>query len=406
MANTTPDTSTPTAAPAPLRVGLIGYGLAGVVFHAPLITTTPGLHLAAIVTADPDRRAQAAARHPQAHLLGNADELWPLGLDLVVVATPNRTHIPLATAALRAGVPVVVDKPLAATAAEGAALAELAESRDLLLSVFQNRRWDGDFRTVSELVRAGRLGRVHRFESRFERWRPQLKGGWRELGDPAEVGGVLYDLGSHLVDQALTLLGPVSHVYAEADLRRVGAQADDDAFIALTHADGARSHLWMSAAAADLGPRFRVLGSQASYTSWGLDGQEDALRAGRTPVDEDWGRTPAERYGRLGTVDDSVAHPTLPGAYQRYYQGIAAALHGQAAAPVEPRDAVAALTVLEAARRSAAEGRTVALQPGAHAGGFSSDPAPTGSANRSPHTVGVRAPIGSAQRSDAQHPAL
>ncbi|MCC9307924.1 Gfo/Idh/MocA family oxidoreductase [Kitasatospora sp. RB6PN24] len=361
MANTSPDSSASTATSAPLRVGLIGYGLAGSVFHAPLISTTPGLRLAAIVTADPERRAQAAARHPQARLLGAADELWPLGLDLVVVATPNRTHIPLATAALHAGLPVVVDKPLAATAAEGAALAALAESRGLLLSVFQNRRWDGDFRTVSELVRAGQLGRVHRFESRFERWRPQLKGGWRELGDPTEVGGVLYDLGSHLVDQALTLFGPAAQVYAEVDLRRVGAQADDDAFIALTHTGGTRSHLWMSAAAAHLGPRFRVLGSQASYTSWGLDGQEDALRAGRTPLDEGWGRTPAERYGRLGTVDDSISRPTLPGAYQEYYQGIALALRGQGAAPVEPREAVAALAVLEAARRSAAEGRTVTL---------------------------------------------
>ncbi|WP_042420840.1 Gfo/Idh/MocA family oxidoreductase [Streptacidiphilus anmyonensis] len=370
MANTTPN-STPAAAPGgadPLRVGLIGYGLAGAVFHAPLITTTPGLRLDAVVTANPERREQAAARHPQARLLSSAEELWPLGLDLVVVASPNRTHIPLATAALRAGVPVVVDKPLAATAAEGAELAQLAESRGLLLSVFQNRRWDGDFLTVSELVRSGRLGRVHRFESRFERWRPNLKGGWRELGDPAEAGGLLYDLGSHLVDQALTLFGPAVSVYAELDVRREGAAADDDSFVALTHADGTRSHLWMSATAAELGPRFRVLGSEAAYTSWGLDGQEDALRAGRTPADEGWGVTPADEgwgvtpaamFGQLGAVDDYVAHPTLHGAYERYYAEVEAALRGQAPAPVEPRDAVAALKVLEAARRSAAEGRTV-----------------------------------------------
>ncbi|WP_042367499.1 Gfo/Idh/MocA family oxidoreductase [Streptacidiphilus neutrinimicus] len=363
MANSTPD-STPAAGPGgaePLRVGLIGYGLAGAVFHAPLITTTPGLRLDAVVTANPERREQAAARHPQARLLSTAEELWPLGLDLVVVASPNRTHIPLATAALQAGVPVVVDKPLAATAAEGAELAELAESRGLMLSVFQNRRWDGDFLTVSELVRSGRLGRVHRFESRFERWRPHLKGGWRELGDPSEAGGLLYDLGSHLVDQALTLFGPAASVYAELDVRRAGAAADDDSFVALTHTDGTRSHLWMSATAGELGPRFRVLGSEAAYTSWGLDGQEDALRAGRTPADEGWGVTPAAMFGQLGAVDDYVAHPTLHGAYERYYAGVAAALRGQAPAPVEPRDAVAALKVLEAARRSAAEGRTVQL---------------------------------------------
>ncbi|MEY9849656.1 scyllo-inositol 2-dehydrogenase (NADP+) [Streptacidiphilus sp. BW17] len=346
---------------APLRVGLIGYGVAGAVFHAPLIANTPGLHLDAVVTSNPERRDQAAARYPEARLLADAAELWPLGLDLVVVASPNRTHVALATAALEAGVPVVVDKPLAATAAEGRALAELAEARGVLLSVFQNRRWDGDFRTVSELIRSGRLGTVHHFESRFERWRPNLKGGWRELGDPAEAGGVLYDLGSHLVDQALTLFGPAVRVYAELDVRRRGAQADDDSFVALTHADGTRSHLWTSAVAADLGPRFRVLGSEASYVGYGLDGQEDALRAGRTPADEGWGETPPERYGRLGTVDDSVAHPTLPGAYQDFYARLVEALHGRAPAPVAARDAINTLTVLEAARLSSAEGRTVAL---------------------------------------------
>jgi predicted dehydrogenase len=346
---------------APLRVGLIGYGVAGAVFHAPLIATTPGLRLDAIVTANPERRAQAAARYPETRLLTSADELWALGLDLVVVASPNRTHIPLATSALKAGLPVVVDKPLAATAAEGEALAALAEDRGLMLSSFQNRRWDGDFRTVTELVRSGRLGTVHRFESRFERWRPQLKGGWRELGDPAEAGGLLYDLGSHLVDQALTLFGPAVRVYAELDVRRAGAQVDDDSFVALTHADGTRSHLWMSATAAELGPRFRVLGSEAGYVSYGLDGQEDALRAGRTPAEAGWGETPAALFGRLGTIDDSVAHPTLPGAYPKYYAEIVEAVHGRGPAPVEPRDAVAALTVLEAAHRSAAEGRTVAL---------------------------------------------
>lgn len=345
----------------PLRVGLIGYGIAGAVFHAPLITATPGLDLTAVVTSDPERRAQALREHPDAVVAATAEELWQLDLDLVVVASPNRTHVPLATAALDAGRPVVVDKPLAASAAEAEQLIALAEERGLLLSVFQNRRWDGDFLTVAELVRSGRLGRVHRFESRFERWRPQLKGGWRELGDPAEAGGLLYDLGSHLVDQALTLFGPATHVHAELDARRSGAQTDDDTFVALTHADGTRSHLWMSATAADLGPRFRVLGSEGAYVTFGLDGQEDALRSGRTPKDTDWGVTPADRYGRLGAGDDAAAFPTLPGRYQAYYADIAEALHGRAPVPVEPRDAVAALTVLEAARRSAAEGRTVEL---------------------------------------------
>ncbi|MFE0464602.1 Gfo/Idh/MocA family oxidoreductase [Kitasatospora sp. NPDC058965] len=345
---------------AVLNVGLVGYGLAGSVFHAPLIRTTPGLHLAAVVTADPERQAQVRREHPAATVLDSAAALWSTPLDLVVIASPNRTHVPLATAALEAGLPVVVDKPLAATAAEGEQLIRLAADRGLLLSVFQNRRWDGDFRTVRQLVDSGRLGTVHRFESRFERWRPQLKGGWRELGDPAEVGGLLYDLGAHLVDQALTLFGPAERVYAELDARRAGAQTDDDSFVALTHADGTRSHLWMSATAGELGPRFRVLGSQGAYVTHGLDGQEDALKAGRTPTDPGWGSTAREHWGTLHAGDAVEPVVTLPGAYQEYYAGVARALTDSTPAPVDPGDAVAALRVLEAARRSAQTGRTVA----------------------------------------------
>ena len=196
----------------PLRVGLVGYGLAGSVFHAPLIAATEGLALDTVVTSNPERQEQARAEFPDVRPAATPDELFDAGrrLDLVVIASPNKTHVPLATAALKAGLPVVVDKPVAGTAAEARALAALAEERGLLLSVFQNRRWDNDFLTLRKLLADGELGDVWRFESRFERWRPQLKGGWRESGDPAEIGGLLYDLGSHVVDQALVLFGPAA----------------------------------------------------------------------------------------------------------------------------------------------------------------------------------------------------
>ncbi|MFM9445380.1 Gfo/Idh/MocA family oxidoreductase [Streptomyces acidiscabies] len=355
------------AAANPLRVGLIGYGLAGSVFHAPLISTTKGLALDTVVTSDPDRQAQARAEHPGAGVVATPDELLARAgeLDLVVIASPNRTHVPLATAALDAGLPVVVDKPIAGTAKEARALATLAEERGLLLSVFQNRRWDNDFLTLQKLLSDGELGDVWRFESRFERWRPLPKGGWRESGDPAEIGGLLYDLGSHLVDQALVLFGPVASVYAEADIRRPGAETDDDTFIALTHASGVRTHLYASATTAQLGPRFRVLGSKAGFVKYGLDPQEAALREGARPG-SGWGVEPEELWGRIGSGESPPtgggrAVPTLPGDYPAYYAAVTEALTGGGPNPVPATEAATALDVLEAARRSARDGSTVNL---------------------------------------------
>ncbi|MFI5486072.1 Gfo/Idh/MocA family oxidoreductase [Micromonospora echinaurantiaca] len=349
----------------PLRVGLLGYGIAGRVFHAPLIAATPGLRLAAVLTRDPQRREQVRHEHPDARTVDDADQLWraPDELDLVVVATPNRLHVPLARAAVAAGLPVVVDKPLAATAAQARDLVDEAARRGVPLTVFQNRRWDGDFLTARRLVEEGALGRVVRFESRFERWRPAIKPGWRESGTPDEAGGTLYDLGAHLVDQAVQLFGPVRAVYAEVDRRRPGAQVDDDAFVALTHANGVRSHLWMTTLAAQLGPRLRILGDRAAYTSHGLDVQEAALRAGERPGTPGWGEVTPERYGQLGVDGDLRPVPTEPGRYQSFYQQVAAALRDGAPLPVDPYDAVDTVALIELAHRSAADGRVLTVAP-------------------------------------------
>jgi predicted dehydrogenase len=342
-----------------LRVGLLGYGLAGRVFHAPLIASTPGMTLAAVVTRDPARRAALQAAHPDAVALDAPEALWARAeaLDLVVVATPNRSHVALARAALEAGLPVVVDKPFATTAAAGRALAAEARARNLLLTVFQNRRWDGDFLTVRRLLGEGRLGAVHRFESRFERWSPVPRAGWRESADPDEAGGLLFDLGAHLIDQALRLFGPVRTVYAELDRRRPGVATDDDAYVALRHASGVRSQLWMSKVAAQPGPRFRVLGERAAFTKLGLDGQEAALALGGRPTAPDWGEEPAARWGMLGADGALEAVRTEAGSYPRFYAEVAAALATGASPPVDPAEAVAALEIIEAARASATHGR-------------------------------------------------
>jgi predicted dehydrogenase len=331
---------------------LIGYGLAGSAFHAPLIAANPAMLLSMIVTRDATRRAQASKDHPAARLVDTPDVLWEhaADLDVVVIATPNRTHASLARAALEAGLGVVVDKPFAVTADEGRAVIAEARRRKLLLTVYQNRRWDGDFLTVRRLVSEGTLGSVHRFESRFERWRPRPKGGWREQGDPGEGGGLLYDIGPHLIDQALVLFGPVANVYAELDYRR-GLETDDDALVSLTHVSGVRSHLVMSLVAAQSGPRFQVLGDHAAYVKHGLDVQEDALRRGERPDHAGWGEEPEERWGSLGSGSDTTPVRTEAGAYQAFYEGVVASLRDGAPPPVDPEDAVRGLEIIAAARR-------------------------------------------------------
>jgi scyllo-inositol 2-dehydrogenase (NADP+) len=351
------------ASTSSVRVGLIGYGLAGSSFHAPVIAATPGLELAAIVTGNAERQRDAAAAYPAARIVESVQALWSSAkeIDLVVIATPNRTHVPLALDALEHDLHVVVDKPFAPSIEDAERVIDVARKRERMLTVYQNRRWDGDFLTLQQLVSDGMLGDVWRFESRFERWRPVARGGWRESGDPAEAGGLLFDLGSHVIDQALVLFGAVTHVYAEIDRRREGMQVDDDVCVIMTHANGVYSHVFMSAVAADMGPRFRVLGSRAAYVKWGMDPQEAKLRDGLRPDDEDFGLEPREQWGKIGAGDEARPVPTLPGDYRRFYAGVLRAVREEASPPVSPREAVASLAIIEAARKSATQHRVIAL---------------------------------------------
>lgn len=351
---------------ARFRVGLIGFGVAGAYFHAPFIATTPGLRLSAVVTRDPERQARVARDYPDVRVVDSVERLWDDArhLDVVVIATPNRSHVPLAQAAIDAGLPAVVDKPMAASSAGARRLVAHARACGRLLTVYQNRRWDGDFLTLRRLLQDGEIGQPLRFESRFERWRPILRPDWRHLAAPEDAGGLLFDLGSHLVDQAMLLFGPVSHVYAELDHRHPDAVVDDDSFVALTHRSGVRSHLFMSAMAAQPGPRFRVLGSRAAYVKYGMDVQETELRAGGRPDRAGWGEEPVDRWGQLGHSETLRAVPTAPGAYQDFYRGLVSALRGDGPPPVDPADAVAALDVIEAAHRAARERRVVEVTRG------------------------------------------
>jgi predicted dehydrogenase len=346
-----------------LRVGLIGYGLGGAVFHAPCIAVADGLRLAAIVTGDAERQRQAARAHPEARIVPDADTLWAMAdaLDVVVIAAPNGAHAPLGMAALSHGLHAVVDKPFATTVADARAMTDEARRRRLLIAPYHNRRWDGDFLTLRRLVSDGALGSLHRFESRFDRWRPSPKPRWTAADALARGEGIDFDLGTHLVDQALVLGGPVRSVYAEADRRHADVTVPDDLFIALTHASGMRSHLYASLAAGLPGPRFAAYGSRAAYLKHGADPQEDALRAGARPEGPGWGEEPPERWGTLGAGDRRETVRTHAGGYPRFYAGIVEALRSGGPPPVAPEDAIVGLAILEAARVSAAEGRVVTL---------------------------------------------
>jgi predicted dehydrogenase len=339
----------------PVRIGLVGYGFGGRYFHAPLLAAAPECDFLGVVTTSPERRALVVEDHPEARTFAMLAELRDAGAEAVAISTPADTHTTLSEQALELGLGVVCDKPFALDATSARGTVELAERLGLPLAPYQNRRWDSDFLTVRALVDDGSLGEVTRFESRFERLAP-------DAGPGAAGGGTLLDFCSHLVDQALVLLEPVTSVYAEWRLRESGL--DDDVFVALTHAGGARSHLWGSWSQGAPGPRYRVTGTTGGYVNPTLmDIQEDLLVAGHTPatLGEKWGAEPAERWGRLHRGDDGETVPTARGRWDTFYPAFARAVRGLGPVPVEARDAVATATVLDAARRSATTGEVVPL---------------------------------------------
>lgn len=350
-----------------LRVAIIGFGLGGEVFHAPLVASTPGMTVAGIVTSDPERQRTARTAYPDASVFASADEIWamPEQFDVVVVTAPNRWHAPLGTAALQAGLPVVIDKPLALTVQEVHDLIALSQETGKPVFPFQNRRWDGDFLTVRQLIQHDWLGPIARYESHFDRYRPTPKGAWRDDGAADSGGGLLYDLGSHLIDQALQLFGPPQTVYAELPSKRPTSQVDDDSFIALECSNGVTAHLYFSQVARIPGPRFCVRGLRGTYVKYGLDPQEDALRQGQRPSMPHWGEDPRDQWGTLRTERDGIifdgAIATFPGAYETFYRQVVAALNTGAPPPVTLTEAMLTQRVIEAAQQSAQEHLVISM---------------------------------------------
>ena len=346
----------------PVRVGLVGYGLGGSTFHAPLVSATPGLELVAIATSNAERVTKAKTRHPAVHVYDTLDAM--LGaepLDLVVVSTPHATHAPYARAALEKGAHVVVDKPFATSSAEARDLAAAAKLHGRLAIPFQNRRWDNEVLTLHKLMRDRTLGDIHRFESRYERWRPVPKARWKEPGADERGEGVLGDLTVHLVDQALLLFGPARRVYAEFERRHPDVVVTDDVFIAITHKRGVISHLFTSPNVGILGPRLTVLGSKGAYVKHGIDPQEEALLAGGTPGSAGWGEEPESAWGRVGAGDDLRPQRSEPGDYLAFYRGVAAAITDGTEPPVTTEQGIEMMEILDAARLSARTGRVVEM---------------------------------------------
>ncbi|WP_448100562.1 oxidoreductase [Luteibacter jiangsuensis] len=341
----------------PIRTGLIGYGTAGAVFHAPLIAAASGLRLDAIAS----RRADEIARDfPEAKAYENPQSLVDdPDIELVAVATPNETHAALARAALEAGKHVVVDKPFTLDAGEAEALISLADAVGRKLSVFHNRRWDSDFLTVRRLVDDGRLGEIAYYEAHFDRFRPEIKQGWRETEAPG--AGLLYDLGAHLIDQALVLFGLPQAVTADVTRQRAAARADDYFHVVLDYGRR-RAVLHASVLVRDPGPRYLMHGDGGSFVKYGIDAQEAALREGRRPGGEGWGEDDPALFGRFTDADGTVATiDSLPGRYTAFYDGVAASIRDGAPLPVEAREARDVIRVIEAAQISARERRTTFL---------------------------------------------
>jgi len=337
--------------PGPIRTALIGFGLAGRVFHAPLLADNPAYSLDVVVTRDPTRVAQAGALLPGVRVVPNAAEAIAADVDLVVIGTPPASHHGLALAAIGRGRHVVVDKPFVPTSAEAEDLIERAAAAGTVLTVYQNRRWDSDFLTLRRLLREGELGDVHTFESRLERWKPEGLRTWKADTPLAEGGGILADIGSHLIDQALQLFGPVRSVYGET-ARHVGeGESDDDAFVSLLHETGVRSRLWANLISGLEAPRYRVLGSRASYQKWGVDTQEQFLGAGGTPAASDYGLEPEESWGVLGTPDGTRRVPAERGAYPEFYRRLADCITGGGPVPVDPRESLAVVRIVEEVHR-------------------------------------------------------
>jgi scyllo-inositol 2-dehydrogenase (NADP+) len=341
----------------PIGVGLIGYGKAGRVFHAPLIESVSGLSLKTIVQRHP---GDAGKRHPATEVVRDPGSVFDdAEIALVVVATPNDSHFELGRRALLAGKHVVIDKPFTVTSDEAGQLIDLAAGQHRILTAFHNRRFDGDFLTIRHLIEEKSLGRIVSFEGRFDRLRSKPRpGAWQDASTPGS--GVLYDLGSHLIDQALVLFGIPNHIIADVRIER-DFGSSDDAFDLWLDYPRLKVALGAGMLVRERTPRFTLRGTEGTFVKYGVDPQEGALGQGATPRDAGWGREPREQWGTLITDRGEEIIETLPGSYESFYENVRDAIAGRALLHVQPEQARTTIEIIEAAARSSRERSSVTL---------------------------------------------
>lgn len=336
-----------------IKVGLIGYGFGGAVFHAPMITAVEGLELSIIYTSNEEK---VKLSYPDMQVTTNLQEIWNrTDIELIVISTPNTSHYELARSALEAGKHVIIDKPFVINISEGNLLIELAEAKGKLLSVYQSRRFDSDFKTVQKLITEQRLGEMYSFEAHYDRFRPEVKDRWKERDEAG--AGTLYDLGSHLIDQSLQLFGMPLTVNAHCMAQRAGSQVNDYFHLILDYGDFPVI-LHSSSLVRGRGPRYQIHGSKASFIKYGEDPQERTLLEGLRPGMSGWGMEHPSEYGELITSDgDIAAIPSEIGAYEQFYERMYQAIIGAGPVPVLAEQSLDVIRVIQLAERSSKEGK-------------------------------------------------
>ncbi|NMO94473.1 oxidoreductase [Paenibacillus lemnae] len=344
-----------------IQTGIIGFGLSGSTFHAPLLSSIPDYAIRAVVSSNPEKVHKDL---PGAAVYQEVDELLTdQDIDVVVVASPNATHYDYARKAMEAGKHVVVEKPFTVTASEAEDLIQLAKDKGVLLTVYQNRRWDNDFLTVRNLLETGALGKLSLYQAHFNRYRPVVKKRWKEQEGPG--AGQLYDLGSHLIDQALLLFGKPQTLWADLRAERPGSQVIDYFHLVLGY-EFHRVILHSGSLVRHAGPKFELHGDKGSFLKYGQDPQESQLKQGLRPGDSGWGEDQPDQYGELATEFSGLAVQgeidTLPGRYQAFYQGLADAILEGSPVPVQPEDARDTIRIIEYAMESHEKGCTIQVK--------------------------------------------